>query len=317
MTYLDNKYYKNIIEKKICKNECTEYIFNPRQGKGALKNYKVMPGVELSYIEFENGKAMKNMMETDRECIEITYCIKGKIEVKFENEKYAFMSEGDICLFGYKAKAEECNFISKEFNGIKIMIFLDEFIPALNSILETGEFNKETFFRRVFDSDRCIISHGNTSLNHIFKELYVLPDEHKKYLMKIKIIELILYLISGTDYKESETVYFSKETVEKIKQARNIIIENVDKFVTIKQLSEITKINTTDLEKGFKSLYGTTIFAYSRMIKMAKAKELIQEKKYSMLEVSLAVGYSNGGKFARAFRETFGMLPTQYRKEVV
>ena len=112
-------------------------------------------------------------------------------------------------------------------------------------------------------------------------------------------------------------MYFSKETVEKIKQARNIIIENVDKFVTIKQLSEITKINTTDLEKGFKSLYGTTIFAYSRMIKMAKAKELIQEKKYSMLEVSLAVGYSNGGKFARAYRETFGMLPTQYRKEVV
>ncbi|UXZ09306.1 helix-turn-helix transcriptional regulator [Clostridium perfringens] len=75
-------------------------------------------------------------------------------------------------------------------------------------------------------------------------------------------------------------------------------------------------MNTTDLEKGFKSIYGTTIFAYSRMNKMKKAKELLEDNKLSILEISLAVGYSNGGKFSKAFKETFGMLPTEYRREV-
>lgn len=28
---------------------------------------------------------------------------------------------------------------------------------------------------------------------HIFKEFYVLPDEHRNYVMKIKLVELILY----------------------------------------------------------------------------------------------------------------------------
>ena len=174
----------------------------------------------------------------------------------------------------------------------------------------------ETFFKEVFNADRCIISHGNASINHILKELYVLPNEYNAYLMKIKVVELILYLISGSDYKENETVYFSRESVEKIKYARNIILDNLDKFITIKRLSQMVLMNTTDLEKGFKSIYGTTIFAYSRMNKMKKAKELLEDNKLSILEISLAVGYSNGGKFSKAFKETFGMLPTEYRREI-
>ena len=150
----------------------------------------------------------------------------------------------------------------------------------------------------------------------ILKELYVLPNEYNAYLMKIKVVELILYLISGSDYKENETVYFSRESVEKIKYARNIILDNLDKFITIKRLSQMVLMNTTDLEKGFKSIYGTTIFAYSRMNKMKKAKELLEDNKLSILEISLAVGYSNGGKFSKAFKETFGMLPTEYRREI-
>lgn len=315
MTSLDNKYFKQIIEKKIYEDEHIMYLVDSKCGQGFLKSYKVMPGLELVYVDIEVNNSLKNMMELKQECIEITYCLNGQVEIKLENEKYAFMSDGDISLFGYQTKAISCDFTSKHFKGIRIMIFLEEFIPALNMMLATNEFKSDTFFKEVFDSDRCIISHGNVSLNHIFKELYVLPDEHKNHLMKIKLVELILYLISGTDYKKSENIYFSRESVEKIKYARNIILDNMDRFVTLKELSKMVQMNTTDLEKGFKSLYGSTIFAYSKMSKMKKAKELLEDESLSILQISLCVGYSNGGKFAKAFKETFGMLPTKYRKE--
>lgn len=60
-------------------------------------------------------------------------------------------------------------------------------------MIATNEFKSETFFKEVFYSDICIIIHGNISFNHIFKKFYVLPDEHRNYLMKIKLVELILY----------------------------------------------------------------------------------------------------------------------------
>lgn len=315
MTSLDNKYFKPIIDKKVYGDDSVKYVVGSKAGDGYMDNYKVMPGIELMYIDMLLNNSLNNMMEMDRDCIEITYCLTGQVEIKLENEKYAFMSDGDISLFGYQVRAVSCDYTSKSFKGIRIMIFLDEFITALNQMLGTQEFKKDTFFKNVFNADRCIISHGNQSINHIFKELYLLPDEHKKYLMKIKVVELILYLISGKDYKKNENIYFSRESIEKIKYARKIILENTNKFITLKELSEMSNINTTDLEKGFKSLYGSTVFAYSKMSKMNKAKELLKNDDLSILDISLTVGYSNGGKFAKAFKETFGMLPTQYRKE--
>ncbi|HCW52294.1 MAG TPA: hypothetical protein DG753_00825 [Clostridium sp.] len=315
MTSLDNKYFKRIFEKKLYEENSIKYILDSNYGEGYINNYKVMPGLELMYADMQLNEPLSSMMELEKDCIEITYCLSGQVEIKLENEKYAFMTNGDISLFGYQVQAFCCDLTSKVFKGIRIMIFLDEFIPALNKILNTDEFKKDTFLKDVFKADRCIISHGNQSLNHIYKELYLLPDEYKIHLMKIKVVELILYLISGKDYKENETVYFSRESIEKIKYARKIIIENSDKFITLKKLSEICGMNTTDLEKGFKSLYGSTVFAYSKMCKMSKAKELLRNGDYSVLQVSLAVGYSNGGKFAKAFKDTFGMLPTKYRKE--
>ena len=316
MTSLDNEYFRQMTNKKIYEDGYIKYVIDDELGKGCMKTFRVMPGIELTYIDIDVNKVMKDMMIIDKECIEITYCLKGQVEIQLENEKYTYMSDGDITMFGYQIKALYCDFTSKHFIGIRILITLNQFIPALNKMLDTDEFKMETFFKEVFNADRCIISHGNASINHILKELYVLPNEYNAYLMKIKVVELILYLISGSDYKENETVYFSRESVEKIKYARNIILDNLDKFITIERLSQMVLMNTTDLEKGFKSIYGTTIFAYSRMNKMKKAKELLEDNKLSILEISLAVGYSNGGKFSKAFKETFGMLPTEYRREI-
>lgn len=315
MTSLDNQYFKNIINIKKYEKDSVKYFIDKNFGSGFFENFNVMPGIELIYIDVQLNKSFDNMMTLNEDCIEITYCLNGQVEIKLVNERYNFMGDGDICLFAYQTKAVSCDFVSPEFKGIKIMIYLEKFIPALNEMLSTNEFKKSTFFQNVFNADRCIISHGNQSLNHIFKELYVLPDKHKKYLMKIKVVELLLYLVEGNDYKKNENVYFSRESVEKIKYARKIILENYDRFITIKELAQTVGINTTDLEKGFKSLYGTTVFACGKMNKMMKAKELLQDDKLSILDISLAVGYSNGGKFAKAFKNAFGMLPTEYRKE--
>ena len=118
-------------------------------------------------------------------------------------------------------------------------------------------------------------------------------------------------IIPGIELK----CYYKGRTIEVL--GYNINVEKMNNWITtFYKDKSIRYTNTTDLEKGFKSIYGTTIFAYSRMNKMKKAKELLEDNKLSILEISLAVGYSNGGKFSKAFKETFGMLPTEYRREI-
>lgn len=313
----DKKFLSELIDKRIVEGDNIIYTISKNSGSGSMKSFIVMSGVEIIYNDFNLTRPIQNMLNINVDCLEITYCLKGQVEVKMLNEKYSYMTDEDISLFGYQTKAVSCDFSLKPFVGITIMIYLKDFIKNLNSMFSTEEFHEEEFFEQVFTSDRCIISHANKCINHIFKELYVLPDRHKNYLMKIKIIELLFYLMDNIDYKENDTIYFSKTSVDKIKEARQIILNRIDKHITVKQLSKMVEMNSTDLEKGFKSIYGSTIFSYGKICKMKKAKEFLSDEKMPILEIALSCGYSNGGKFAKAFKDTFGMLPTEYRKSII
>ena len=194
------------------------------------------------------------------------------------------------------------------------MVYLPEITQSLNSMLGSNEFQPETFFRNVFASDTCIIKHAGQSVEHIFKELFVLPDPYRNYLMKLKVAELLLYLMTDADYRENEVIYFSKTSADKIKEVRQIILKGIDRHITVHELSRSVGMNITDLEKGFKRVYGYTVFAFSKQCKMQKAKELLSDHTLSVLDVAVACGYGNAGRFANVFRETFGIAPLQYRK---
>ena len=50
------------------------------------------------------------------------------------------------------------------------------------------------------------------------------------------------------------------------------------------------------------------------MVRMEKAKEILQTTRYRIIDVAMQVGYTNASSFTRVFRETTGMTPNQYRR---
>lgn len=311
---LDKAFSNRIIDKRIPQKDAMLYTIASHAGKGTLSSFQVMPGVEVIYNDVELHIPFHRAMNLNVDCMEITYCLKGRLEVELKNQKYAYMADGDVSLFGYQAEIVSCDFSLKPFTGVTIMVYLPEITQSLNVMLGSNEFHPRTFFQNVFSSDTCIIRHADQSLEHIFKELFVLPEAYRNYLMKLKVVELLLYLMSGADYRENKAIYFPKASVDKIKEARQIILSSIDRHITVRELSQTVGMNTTDLEKGFKHVYGYTIFALSKQCKMRKAKELLSDHNLSVLDVALRCGYGNAGKFSHAFKEAFGIAPLQYRK---
>ena len=56
------------------------------------------------------------------------------------------------------------------------------------------------------------------------------------------------------------------------------------------------------------------LYTYVRTEKMRSAARMLRETNESVLTVAMEHGYSNGSKFAKAFRDVMGMTPRQYRK---
>jgi AraC-like DNA-binding protein len=98
---------------------------------------------------------------------------------------------------------------------------------------------------------------------------------------------------------------------EKITKSREILIQHIGEPITIKELSRKVAINECYLKKGFKEMFGTTIFDFYQSQRMEHAKYLLYEKGLSVTEVSLMLGYSSISHFSTAFKKHTGLKPCE------
>ena len=89
---------------------------------------------------------------------------------------------------------------------------------------------------------------------------------------------------------------------------------NLNTHVTIQQLASMFHVSQTQLKTSFKERFGVPLYAYSRTLKMQAAAEKLCEENGTVLDVAGQFGYSNGSKFAKAFRDVMGMTPKEYRR---
>ncbi len=98
---------------------------------------------------------------------------------------------------------------------------------------------------------------------------------------------------------------------EKISRARAILIEQIGEPITIKELSRKVAINECYLKKGFKEMFGTTIFDFYQNQRMEHARYLLYEKELSVTDVSMLLGYSSISHFSTAFKKHTGLKPCE------
>lgn len=112
---------------------------------------------------------------------------------------------------------------------------------------------------------------------------------------------------------EVSSHYFSEYERLQIRIACDYLDKNPEASSTIKTLCKMTGLGPQKLQEGFKQFTGTTIAQYRRRIRMEKACRLLTGEQL-ISEIALAVGYSSPARFSEVFRETYGLLPIQFRK---
>ncbi|YAF95181.1 MAG: helix-turn-helix domain-containing protein [Nodularia sp. CChRGM 3473] len=78
------------------------------------------------------------------------------------------------------------------------------------------------------------------------------------------------------------------------------------------ELPRLVGLNDCTLKQSFKSVFGTTVFAYLYDLRMEQAQLLLQENRMNITEVAKTIGYTNSRSFATAFKRKFGISPSNY-----
>jgi len=106
---------------------------------------------------------------------------------------------------------------------------------------------------------------------------------------------------------------YSKLTENCAAPSIRYIGEHYDLPITVNQLAEIENYNVTYYNGWFKQKTGFSPSLYLRCIRINRAKELLANTSFSVMEIAVMVGYSGNSTFTRAFHSITGMTPKAYR----
>ena len=131
--------------------------------------------------------------------------------------------------------------------------------------------------------------------------------------------------------REKVAKYFSTDTYKKVVSSNSLNqLDNefVEKTISIIEdnmqseqinvtfLAEQVHMSYSSFSRKMKALTGMTVNELVRKIKMQHAEQLLLSRKYTVSEVVFLVGYNSMAYFREAFKSEFGVLPSNYLKDL-
>lgn len=140
-------------------------------------------------------------------------------------------------------------------------------------------------------------------------------DFHEQLLLESKVIELLALQISQFEQVQNNSVpvLLKPVEVEKMQEAREILISNTGEQLSLKSLALRVGTNEFNLKRDFKMLFGNTVYGYLNQYKMEQAKSMVIENEFTIAEISEKIGYKHATHFTSAFKKYFGYLPNKLR----
>lgn len=313
----------NLAQRKKCLNknrtdlvsqndEVSVYKVTGDTGYFFITKYRVFPGIDLIYNDVHMQECAINYTDTAN-IIEINHCREGRIECRF-NKKFFYLAQGDLSITRKNGSGAPFYFPLNHYNGITILIDSDAAPSCLSCFLDDVNVKPTALIDKFCNGGSdYFVMRSEHCIEHLFSELYSVPECIKKGYFKVKILELLLFLSGMNIINQNQGNSYSKQQSELAKSVQKYLMEHMDSHITIDQLSTMFLVSPTQLKSSFKSEYGASVYSFIRTQKMQNAAGIIKGTDKTILDIAGQFGYNNGSKFAKAFRDVMGVTPKEYR----
>lgn len=295
---------------------CTVYKMDCADGLGLMTVYQVFPGIQLIYNDFEAASCEWNE-GLDKNILEINHCREGREGSRLLSGSCLYLGEGDLSIHTMDNCAPEMTFPLKHYRGISVVINLKILSKNMPEILSESEIDLMGFKENFCADGKCFIMRAKNEIDHVFSELYSIPDCLQKPYFKLKVQELLLFLCMVDVSQEKQRELYTSPQVEIVKEIHRKLVSDLQIRPTIEELSKEFLINTTTLKNTFKGIYGQPIGTYMKEYRIKQAAVLLRQTQATIAEIANQVGYENQSKFATAFRDVIKIAPAEYRKQNV
>ncbi len=131
--------------------------------------------------------------------------------------------------------------------------------------------------------------------------------------MRSFLIETLFSVVQGTELREPEAPFADGDD----ELLRRFLVEVGSRYaerLTVDGLARDLGTNRTSLQALVGSALGKTVADYVASVRLDAARALLAETYLPVNEIADRSGYENASAFSRAFRQGFGVAPSDFRK---
>ncbi|PIE70580.1 MAG: hypothetical protein CSA22_06890 [Deltaproteobacteria bacterium] len=97
--------------------------------------------------------------------------------------------------------------------------------------------------------------------------------------------------------------------------ARDILLGDLANPPSLTLLARAVGLNPNKLNQGFRQEFGMTVFAWYRMTRIERCRELLEQGQLSVDETAQALGFHDTPHFIRLFKQYVGKTPGRYLRD--
>jgi AraC-like DNA-binding protein len=147
----------------------------------------------------------------------------------------------------------------------------------------------------------------------IYDALYSWAKYHQKEKHTQAPVEHLLIEVFEKYLKQKK----SKQTPTWARELKEIIQDQIDTNISLKQLSKDLDINPAYLSREFSKYFNDLSFGdYIRKMRIDKAIEYLNSSTYSLTKIAYLTGFSDQSHFTRIFKKQMGQSPSSFRKSL-
>lgn len=299
--------------------------FNNDLGQGAVRTITFDWGVSLIDFELKFNEEVKLVFNSSKTVpIEFIFISQGFIDYSLNNEEYTRLEQLQNIIISPNAKSSK-TFLFPKDEVLKINIIRinrKEYLKKKNNNINY----LNTLLLSLFNDTTGEVGyhHGGRYSLKIAEEVKNLNNTETTGILRTLTLEGRLYLVLSLQLMELQQFEeekglpdsISKNDIKKIHELTDYIVDHISHNISIEKLCLQSGLSPKKLQLGFKILFAKTINEYVRQMKLEISKDYLKNTDMTVSEIVYAIGIRSRSYFSKIFSEAYGILPTEYRKQL-
>jgi AraC family transcriptional regulator, transcriptional activator of the genes for pyochelin and ferripyochelin receptors len=297
-------------------------------GTMMMQHIHLRPGLDLRVADFNPQEGMQMNFESKSACLRFTFLRQGKGYMDWRvssgtavTKKGRPIEPSSSVSFDPELAGTVCFPAGQRQSHFTIQVS-----QALLNHLLGGRFQRIPHdLMAIFEGCNTIDYHHYGPLSPVMEaaigKLLSCPYSGTLGLIyqESKVIELIAHKLAQIESAARPAEAMTKlrrDDVERVRFAKQILVRNLEDPPRLFKLARTVGTTHTQLNRGFRKIYGTSVFGYLRQLRLEEARRMLENGHMNVTEAAMAVGYNSISAFTRAFATHFGATPMRFKPKL-